>query len=230
MNKLLGLIALTLTLGLTALTVTLVGRMASSELQGANDELSISITDEGFGEMNFEDDEYFGEMHSYGVYANTLFGKMNELNPNLKIDESSFKETYYEVEGESYFDGYVSSVSDGVMIYYNVLADDEWTDLKDKSSAGMVDGVILSYNKNNPSAVAYALEFLETFNRIIIENHLMDEAHELSEGLKDYYLNITKNEYYENEELDEDLDSETIKMLEMIGAESLTDAVTIYFQ
>lgn len=223
MRKILGLTALTLTLGgLTGCSIAASDLDENSDGFGVTmDDSGIEITGEGFG----QDADYFGEMSSYGVYADALFGKLNELNPNLKINLNEFEELYYDIEGGSYLDGYVSTVSDGVAIYYSVLTDDEWSNLKDESSAGMVDAVALAYNKANPGAVEYALQFSETFNRIVIENHLNDQAHELSEGFNDCWISITQNVEYD----EEDLDEEMIKTLEMLGADSLADIATISF-
>ena len=182
----------------------------------------ITINGEGFGEI--AEGEY-DEVYSYGVDAETLFNKMNELREALDLRISDFEASYYEIEGEQFLEGYDAIVSEGVVLRYVTLTDEEWQNLRDESSVRLLDRLEMVYDKSNPNAIRYVSEFTTVLSKIAFENLLKDDIHELSQGFSDYSFNLYQTSNLEEEDLDEEL----TKMLKDLGIKNLSDIAYIDF-
>lgn len=215
-------------LGLVVSTVALSGMVGCSHIESEDgfgvtmNDSSITITGEGFGEIA---EAEYGEVYSYGIKPETLFNKMNELSEVLDLKIADFEASYYEIEDEQFLEGYDAIVSEGVALRYVTLTDDEWSNLRDESSVGLLDGLEMVYDKSNPNAIRYVSEFTTVLNKIAFENLLEGDIHELSQGFSDYSFDLSQTAGLEEEDLDEEL----TEMIKDLGVDSLSDMAYIYF-
>ena len=166
-------------------------------------ELNESSGSVEFGEVG-EVYEHFEDETSLGLKPVVLFEALNELEPELALNESVFEEIIDEEWGGGSF---VGAPTERVLMNYTTLQDDEWTSLKDKNSVGMLGDLSILFDKTDEAAAGYVTKFMNAFNTIAIKGLLDDEVLDISEG-------FTTFDIYVEPLLEEDLDEESLYLLE----------------
>ena len=169
-----------------------------------------------FGEVG-EVYEYFEDETSFGLTPTVLFESLNELEPELTLNESVFEEIIDEEWGGGDF---VGVPTEKVLVNYTTLQDDEWTDLKDKNSVGTLDYLGILFDRTDESAAEYVAKFMNAFNTIAIKGLLDDEVLDISEG-------FTAFDIYVEPLLEEDIDEEALQWIEKAGITNLENLCLI---
>lgn len=169
-----------------------------------------------FGEVG-EVYEYFEDETSFGLTPTVLFESLNELEPELTLNESVFEEIIDEEWGGGDF---VGIPAERVLVNYTTLQDDEWTDLKDKNSVGTLDYLGILFDRTDESAAEYVAKFMNAFNTIAIKGLLDDEVLDISEG-------FTAFDIYVEPLLEEDIDEEALQWIEKAGITNLENLCLI---
>ena len=160
-----------------------------------------------FGEVY----EQFDDEMTFGLTPTVLFETLNELEPELALNESVFEEIIDEEWGGGDF---VGVPTEKVLVNYTTLQDDEWTTLKDKNSVGTLQDLYLLFDKTDEGAAEYATKFMNAFNTIAIKGLLDDKVLDVSEG-------FTSFDIYVESLLEEDIDEETLQLLDKAGVTNL---------
>lgn len=150
-----------------------------------------------------ETEEDWASHWSFGVTTNTLFEKMNTLNPQLNLDEHQLHRSE---ESKEFEYSKIGLLNGNVLIQLQCL---ESYNTKNPLDIGTLVGIHLGYDRTNHEAVAYVQSFINTFNQLGLQDLLAPEHNQVNGSFETYTLDVSSS----FDDAFEGLDDQTLDLL-----------------